>query len=101
MGPTSRAVKDNIMDNQLDTPLPIGDNVEIVSHEFSGNTCKVLVRGNTPARLTDPDTKKAVYEYRHKIGASHMGLNKYENIGMEHTEDGPICTGYWYLLTSL
>jgi|1_EtaG_2_1085319.scaffolds.fasta_scaffold47039_3 hypothetical protein len=87
--------------NQFNTPtIP----TRIVSHEFSGDKCKVLVEGTTMAELQSSATKKAVYEYRHTIGASHMGLNKFEPTldGGAFTKEGsPIRQGFWYLMAGL
>tara|TARA_Y100000034_G_C6605059_1_gene263335 strand:+ start:264 stop:548 length:285 start_codon:yes stop_codon:yes gene_type:complete len=72
---------------------------QILGHEFSGDTCKVRVQAVSSAQLTAPAMKKAVYEYRHTIGASHMGLNKFEFAGSKQASDGtPVAEGYWYLL---
>ena len=76
----------------------------IVSHEFSGDVCKVLVQGTTIAGLSTPDMKKAVYEYRHKIGASHMGLNRFEpslTDGAFDENGTPVRQGFWYLKAGL
>ena len=78
------------------------NDVQIIGHEFSGDKCKVQVQGGTQAQLSSPKTKKAVYEYRHTVGASHMGLNRFEPGGMKQAEDGSsVCTGYWYLMAGL
>jgi hypothetical protein len=79
------------------------NSAQIIGHEFSGNICKVQVQGSTQSLLTGPETKKAVYEYRHTIGASHMGLNKFEpgTIKQSDDDDTPICVGYWYLMAGL
>jgi hypothetical protein len=76
----------------------------IVSHEFSGDTLKVLVEGPTMSALEGPEMKKAVYEYRHTIGASHMGLNKFEPAFPKTSSDNegsPVRQGYWYLIAGL
>jgi hypothetical protein len=91
--------EDTVNDN---TTAPTGPH--IVSHEFSGDVCKVLVQGTTVAGLSTPEMKKAVYEYRHKIGASHMGLNKFEPTlsGAAFDKDGKrISQGFWYLKAGL
>lgn len=88
------------MNNETNTSTP--KDVLIVGHEFSGNTCKVQVQGSTQSQLTGPETKKAVYEYRHTIGASHMGLNKFEPGSLKKSDtDTTICVGYWYLMAGL
>lgn len=74
----------------------------IVGHEFAGDKCKIEVQGHSPAQLTSPEMKKAVYEYRHTIGASHMGLNRFEPINQKKSDDGTIVSaGYWYLMAGL
>tara|TARA_Y100000034_G_C6627135_1_gene273620 strand:- start:25 stop:294 length:270 start_codon:yes stop_codon:yes gene_type:complete len=74
----------------------------IVGHEFAGDKCKVEVHGHSAAQLTSPTMKKSVYEYRHAIGASHMGLNRFEPIGSKQAADGSlISAGYWYLMAGL
>ncbi len=86
------------------TNTPQTNIAHIVSHEFSGNTCKVLVEGPSLSTLQDPEMKKSVYEYRNTVGASHMGLNKFEPIFTKTTaEDGAstIHQGYWYLTAGL
>jgi len=74
----------------------------IVGHEFAGEKCKVEVQGHSAAQLTSPEMKKAVYEYRHTIGASHMGLNRFEPASNKQSADGKlIVSGYWYLRAGL
>ena len=74
----------------------------IVGHEFAGDKCKVYVQAPTEAQLTSPETKKAVYEYRHTVGASHMGLNKFEPSERVTDSDGVSkASGYWYLMAGL
>ena len=89
-------------DETTDTPQT--NTAHVVSHEFSGNTCKVLVEGPSLSTLQDPEMKKIVYEYRNTVGASHMGLNKFEPIFTKTgtAEDGTsVHQGYWYLITGL
>ena len=77
---------------------------KIVSHEFSGDKCKVLVEGGNMADLSNPAMKRAVYEYRHKIGASHMGLNKFEpslNKVVTNDEGQTVRQGFWHLMAGL
>jgi hypothetical protein len=86
-----------------DTPTPLSaPKAKIIGYEFSGDVCKIEVQAHTQAQLTDPATKRAVYEYRHTIGASHMGLNKFEPAYTPPVgNDSSVSTGYWYLRAGL
>ena len=50
---------------------------KIIDHVFEGDKCKIVVQGTSINELAEP-VKKAVYEYRNQIGASHMALNDFK-----------------------
>ena len=87
-------------DNETTTPELTEPH--IVGHKFAGDVCKVEVQGHSASQLTSPEMKKLVYEYRHTVGASHMGLNRFEPAGSKQASTGaPVAIGYWYLMAGL
>ena len=74
---------------------------KIIDHVFEGDKCKIVVQGTSINELAEPAVKKAVYEYRNQIGASHMALNDFKPQGTEITDDGPVATGHWMLIAKL
>jgi hypothetical protein len=81
--------------------IKVNEATSIVSHTFEGNKCRVNLESSSVMDLQSPAVKKAVYEYRNTIGASHMALNKFEGATMTKTEDGPKCSGSWLLTAKL
>ena len=83
----------------------IGDHndVEITGHQFTENKLKIDIEGPTMSRLEAADVKKAVYAYRHEIGGSNMGLNKFEPQGLaaDVKKGSMTARGSWYLMAGL
>tara|TARA_Y100000592_G_C5452196_1_gene309351 strand:- start:94 stop:360 length:267 start_codon:yes stop_codon:yes gene_type:complete len=73
----------------------------IVNHVFEGDKCKIVVEGSSLVELQGTEVKKAVYEYRNKIGASHMALNDFKPNRTELTDNGPVASGSWMLIAKL
>ena len=77
--------------------VEITKTAKIVNHTFEGDKCRIVVEGSDLVELQGPAVKKAVYEYRNKIGASHMALNDFK----PNRTEGPVASGDWMLIAKL